>query len=185
MKSIDFYIEYSGLVADEEEIRILLQPLRDMGLEIEERTFYIKNAYIDLVDYDCIAFAFYLINEFTVNGMYDAFKNIIIKLFGAIRKKGRGGDSDFTLEIGGIPKDGGTTAVSLKISGDYTDDDRRYAIEGIIALTNDIASGKYDFIYNSKCPDFSDKHIFEMDKESFDIKEIDVDNRIKKNYQDK
>lgn len=161
---------------DRSELDVYARELRD-----KEIPFYVRNltgtilqAAVDFADFELIAVAYPILQEFMVNGGYDLTKYFILKLWHLVTKRTRN-RSPFTVSIEGIPTVNGTENIKFKVSEPLSRKDQEKFIDKTFELASQIENHQYQLLEKSRYYPAVGGHIFVFDSERESFEEVDIE----------
>ena len=160
-------------------------------LKAKDVRFYVRNlsgtimhAAFDFADFEVMAITYGVLQQFIINGGYDATKYFFKKLWWNITKD-RKSNLPFTISIEGIPTKNGIETVKCKIQGQMSDDEKEMVIDKTFLLASQIEMHQYQLMERSQYYNALDGHLFRYDSNSKELYEVDIKAELQKMAKEK
>ena len=151
--------------------------------------FYVRNlsgtmmqSAFDFADFELIAVAYEVLQQFILNCGYDATKYFFKKLWLNITKS-RESKIPFTISIEGIPTINGAETIKCKIQGQLSDEQKEKALDKVFSLAHQVENHQYQLMEKNQYYNALNGHLFRYDLSDDTLHEIDIVAEVKKNSQ--
>lgn len=169
---------------DRSELDIYARELHDkeVPLYVRNLTGTIMQAAFDFADFELIAVAYPILQQFIMNGGYDLTKLFILKLWNLITKDRRS-RTPFTVSIEGIPTIKGTENIKFKVSEPLSKRAQEKFVEKTFELAFQIENHQYQLLEKSRYYPAIGGHIFTYDLEDESFKEMNIETELSRRSQ--
>ena len=133
----------------------------------------------DFADFELIAVAYEVLQQFILNGGYDVTKYFFKKLWWNITKN-RESNIPFTISIEGIPTTNGTETIKCKTQGQLSDEQKDKVLDKTFSLASQIEMHQYQLMEKNQYYAALGGHLFRYDLSDEELHEIDIDAEVKK-----
>ena len=133
----------------------------------------------DFADFELIAVAYEVLQQFILNGGYDVAKYFFKKLWWDITKN-RESNIPFTISIEGILTENGTETIKCKTQGQLSDEQKEKVLDKTFSLASQIEKHQYQLMEKNQYYAALNGHLFRYDLSDEELHEIDIGAEVKK-----
>lgn len=133
----------------------------------------------DFADFELIAVAYEVLQQFILNGGYDVTKYFFKKLWWDITKN-RECNIPFTISIEGIPTVNGIETIKCKTQGQLSDEQKENVLDKTFSLASQIEKHQYQLMEKNQYYTALSGHLFRYDLSDEELHEIDIEAEVKK-----
>ena len=144
----------------------------------------IMQSAFDFADFELIAVAYEVLQQFILNGGYDVTKYFFKKLWWNITKN-RESNIPFTISIEGIPTTNGSETIKCKTQGQLSDEQKEKVLDKTFSLASQIEKHQYQLMEKNQYYAALSGHLFRYDLSDEELHEIDIVAEVKKKSEEK